>query len=82
DIQYWSLDCRYLDFNGEDSGLLPIELKIAKFRGAMRINALEAFPLQYHVQATGIRADLLRCGRKFMSHGCKGFGGWGEGELQ
>lgn len=64
---YWSLDCRYLDFNGEDLGLLPIELKIAKFRGAKRINALEAFPLQYHAQATRIRADLLRCGRKFMS---------------
>jgi len=65
--KYWSLDCRYLDFNGEDLGLLPIELKIAKFRGAKRINTLEAFPLQYHVQATRIRADLLRCGRKFMS---------------
>jgi hypothetical protein len=64
---YWSLDCRYLDFNGEDLGLLPIQLKIAKFRGAKRISALEAFPLQYHVQATRIRADLLRCGRKFMS---------------
>ena len=47
--------------------LVRIELKIAKFRGAKHINALEAFPLQYHVQAAEIRADLLRCGRKFMS---------------
>lgn len=63
----WSLDCRYLDFNGEDLGLFPIELKIAKFPGGKRIDTLEVFPLQYHVQATEIRADLLRCGRKFMS---------------
>ena len=47
--------------------LVPIELKIAKFRSAKRINALEAFPLQYHVQATEIRADFFRCGRKYMS---------------
>lgn len=64
--KYWSLDCRYLDFNGEDLGLFPIELKIAKFRGAKHINALEAFPLQYHAEATRVRADLLGCGRKFM----------------
>jgi hypothetical protein len=65
--KYWSLDCSYLDFNGEDLGLFPIELKIAKFRGTKHINALEAFPLQYHAEATTFRADLLECGRKFMS---------------
>jgi len=43
--KYWNLDCSYLDFNGEDLGVFPIELKIAKFRGAKRINALTAFPL-------------------------------------
>lgn len=65
--KYWSLGCSYLDFNGEDLGWLPIELKIAKFRGIKHINALEAFPLQYHAEATTVRADLLECGRKFMS---------------
>ncbi|PMD60205.1 P-loop containing nucleoside triphosphate hydrolase protein [Hyaloscypha bicolor E] len=65
--KYWSLDCSYLGFNGEDLGLFPIELKIAKFRGAKYIKALEAFPLQYHAEARTVRADLLGCGRKFMS---------------
>ncbi|KAE8440392.1 hypothetical protein EG329_008168 [Mollisiaceae sp. DMI_Dod_QoI] len=65
--KYWSLDCSYLDFNGEDLCVFSIEVKIAKFRGANRINALEAFPLQYHAEATRVRADLLGCGRKFMS---------------
>jgi hypothetical protein len=64
--KYWSLNCCYLDFNGEDVGLFPIELKIAKFRGAKPIDALTAFPLQYHTETTRVRANLLRCGRKFM----------------
>jgi hypothetical protein len=43
--KYWGLDCSYLDFNGEDLGVFLIELKIGKFHGAKRINALTAFPL-------------------------------------
>lgn len=66
-MKYWSVNCRYLDFNGEDFGTAPIELKIPKFRGSKRISALQAFPLQYHSDATGVEAELLRCGRKFMS---------------
>ena len=64
--KYWSIDCCYLDFNGEDLGSAAIELKIPKFRGAKRINALEAFPLEYHADTTRVQAELLRCGRKFM----------------
>ena len=49
------------------SSCVTIELKIAKFRGTKHIDALEAFPLQYHTEAATYRADLLECGRKFMS---------------
>jgi hypothetical protein len=48
-------------------GVFLIELKIAKFRGAKRINALTAFLLQYHAEATKVWADLLGCGLKFMN---------------
>jgi hypothetical protein len=65
--KYWSLDYSYLDFNGEDLGVFPIELKIAKFRGAKHINSLTAFPLQYYTEATRVRADLLGYGLKFMN---------------
>jgi hypothetical protein len=47
-------------------GLAAIELKISKFRRVKQINALEAFPLQYHTDAIGVQAKLLRYGRKFM----------------
>jgi hypothetical protein len=63
--KYWNMDCCYLDFNGECLGSATIELEIPKFRGTKRINALEAFPLQYHTDATDVRAELLRCGQKF-----------------
>jgi len=56
-----------MDFNGEGIGLFPIELKIAKFRGAKHINALDAFSLQYHAKVMAVRSDLLKCGRQFMS---------------
>ncbi|KAH6667467.1 hypothetical protein B0J14DRAFT_444099, partial [Halenospora varia] len=41
-------------------------LKIPKFRGTRRINTLEAFPLQYHADVKGVRADLFPYGQKFM----------------
>jgi hypothetical protein len=65
--KFWNLDCRYLDFNGEDFGSVSIELQISKFRGTRRINTLEAFPLQYHADVRAARADLLASGQKFRS---------------
>lgn len=64
---FWNLDCRYLDFNGEDFGSVSIELQIPKFRGTRRINTLEAFPLQDHADVRAARAELLASGQKFMS---------------
>ncbi|KAH6666386.1 P-loop containing nucleoside triphosphate hydrolase protein [Halenospora varia] len=65
--KFWNLDCRYLDFNGEDFGSVSIELHIPKFRGTRRINTLEAFPLQYHADVRAARADLLASGQKFRT---------------
>ncbi|KAH6692795.1 hypothetical protein BKA61DRAFT_499673 [Leptodontidium sp. MPI-SDFR-AT-0119] len=64
--KYWNIECRYLDFDGADLGESSIELKIPMFRGVKRINALQAFPLQYHSDANRVKADLLRCGREFV----------------
>ena len=59
--KYWSINCRYLDFDGEVFGTVVIELKIPKFRGAKRITALGAFPLEFHSDVTSVRAELFRC---------------------
>ena len=65
--KYWNIEGRYLDFDGEGFGEVEIELHIAKFQGAKKINLLDAFPLQYHPDSNEIRAKLLECGRKFVS---------------
>jgi hypothetical protein len=65
--KYRSLDCRYLDFDGEKLGEAETKLKIPKFHGTKRINALQAFPLQYHSDINKAKANLIQCGRKFVS---------------
>jgi hypothetical protein len=64
--KYWNIACQYLDFDGEEFGEASINLGIVKFRGVRRINTLEAFPLQYHPDEKRVRADLVKCGRKFV----------------
>ena len=65
--KYWSMGCRYLDFDGEVFGEVSTEFEIPKFRGVKRINLLEAFPRRYHSDPSGIKANLIQCGRKFVS---------------
>jgi hypothetical protein len=61
------MECRYIDFDGEAFGDVSLNLVIPKFRGTKRIDTLTAFPLQYHADESGVRIDLLKCGRKFIS---------------
>lgn len=60
------MEGRYLDFDGKVLGEAVIHLSIEKFRGAKRIDTLEVFPLQCHPNETDARAQLLKCGRRFL----------------
>lgn len=64
---YWNMACRYLDFNNDVFGEASITIRIPHFHGTKRINALKAFPLQYHRDEKRARVELVRCGRKFVS---------------
>lgn len=66
-VQYYHMNCRYLDFDGSVFGEASIGVNIPKFRGTKRINSLQAFPLQYHQDENAVRAKLIECGRKFVS---------------
>ena len=66
-LKYFHMECRYLDFDGKVFGEVSTNIAILRFPGTKRINTLEAFPLKYHSNESGVRADLLRCGRKFVS---------------
>lgn len=64
-LEYYRLECHYLDFDGEIFGTAGVRLEISKFRGSRSIHSLEAFPLNLHLQKDDIRQSLIDCGRKF-----------------
>lgn len=66
-VEYFHLECRYLDFDGKVFGETSVELVIPKFRGTRKVNSLDAFPLKYHSSKNKILAHLIDCGRKFVS---------------
>jgi hypothetical protein len=67
ETEYFHIDGRYWDFNGEMLGETELEAGITKFRGAKRINTLTLFPLEYHPDKDKVKAELMKCGRKFIS---------------
>ena len=64
---YYSMQCCYLDFDGKTFGEVSTELPIFKFRGTRRIETLPTFPLQFHPDKCKLTADLIQCGRTFIS---------------
>lgn len=66
-VEYFHLECHYVDFDGKAFGETSIELAILKFRGTKRIDSLDAFPLEYHPNKIQVKANLVELGRKFVS---------------
>ena len=66
-VAYFHIRGRYVDFDGKVFGEVPIDMGILKFRGSKFINSLDVFPLQYHENVDQVRAELVKCGRKFGS---------------
>ncbi|OJD26245.1 hypothetical protein ACJ73_02381 [Blastomyces percursus] len=64
-IKYFSLDCRYLDFDGEVFGEVSTQLEVVRFHGPRRIHTLDAFPLDHHPNISDVMGSLIDCGRKF-----------------
>lgn len=66
-MEYFELQCRSLDFDGEVFGEIVDKLRIEKFHGAKRIDTLDVFPIKYHPTQEKMREYLRECGRKFES---------------
>jgi hypothetical protein len=66
-VEYFHIKGRYLDFDGKALGEVSIATGILKFRGSKPITSLEIFPLQYHPSKNQVEANLINCGRKFLS---------------
>src|SRR2546421_5123201 len=73
-IKYYSLSCKYRGFNGTVFGETAIEIQIQKFNGVRWIETLAAFPFPYHPRQYAVKAELVECGRRFItlmgSHHC------------
>ena len=66
-MKYYKIEYRYLDYDGQVFGETSINLAIVKFRRKKRISILNIFPLQYHLREKEVIAQLVECGRKFVS---------------
>ena len=65
-LEYFELQCQYLDFDGKVFGAVTERLTIEKFRGAWRINTLNTFLIHFHPKSE-IRECLVVRGRKFVN---------------
>ncbi len=58
-MEYFHLECHYVDFDGKAFGETLIELAILKFRGIKRIDSLNTFPLEYYSNKDKVKAHLI-----------------------
>lgn len=61
----FSLDCEYVDWDGEHFGLGSSRKLIYEFVGTRPITELTAFPLRYHEDLTKVKKELTDRGRLF-----------------
>ena len=65
-VEFFELQCQYLDFDGNVFGAVTEKLAVEKFRGARRINTLTTFPIQFHPNAA-IVENLAERGQRFVN---------------
>jgi hypothetical protein len=64
----YTLNCQYLDFDGDHFGYGAAGLAISEFGGTAEITNLKAFPLEYHPGIEDLEERLLARGRLFESY--------------
>ncbi|KAJ9130684.1 AAA family ATPase [Pleurostoma richardsiae] len=65
--KFMSLQTRYLGSDGKVLGEVTTTTRIPYFRGASRIEHLQAYPLHYHAEPEQMKSQLVENGRKFVS---------------
>ncbi|KAI0865854.1 P-loop containing nucleoside triphosphate hydrolase protein [Xylaria cubensis] len=61
------LECKYVEWDGDQFGWQGTLIKIPKFSGTQSIQDLEAYPLTLHKAPEDIKLRLLERGRSFVS---------------
>ena len=65
-VEYFELQCQYIDFDGKIFGVVIEKLAIEKFRGARQINTLNVFPLKFHPNPK-MKETLAARGQRFLN---------------
>ncbi|KAJ5765294.1 hypothetical protein N7520_004853 [Penicillium odoratum] len=65
--QWYSIEGRYLEYDGKDFGFGSMAAEVESFQGARKITSLACFPLQYHRDAEGLRTRLVERGKRFVA---------------
>ncbi|KAK5083831.1 hypothetical protein LTR05_006337 [Lithohypha guttulata] len=65
-VEYFELQCHYIDSDGSLIGSVIEKLTIERFRGVKPISSLSIFPLRFHKRSQDITESLAARGRKFM----------------
>ncbi|KAK5080063.1 hypothetical protein LTR64_008773 [Lithohypha guttulata] len=66
-IEYFELQCQYLDFDGKVFVTVTERLPVERFRGAREITTLDTYPIHFHPTPNQILQSLIGRGRKFIS---------------
>lgn len=62
------LELEYVDYDGKSFGLAAATIPIYVFEGSININALNAFPLDFHSKEDTVKKALIERGRKFEGY--------------
>ncbi|KAJ6013078.1 hypothetical protein N7522_003433 [Penicillium canescens] len=65
--QWYSVEGRYLEYDGKDYGFGSMSAEVESFKGARKITSLACYPLQYHRDAEALRARLIERGKRFVA---------------
>ena len=63
-----SLDTQFVDFDGEDMGTRDASRLVPAFAGAIKINELPAFPIEWHATQQDLHELLIARGRHWERH--------------
>ncbi|KAG6004273.1 hypothetical protein E4U21_001285 [Claviceps maximensis] len=64
---YYTVEGKYLDFDGKHFGLGNVTEDIPEFQGTLEITSLPFYPLSYHKDQSKVRQTLIERGKKFVS---------------
>ncbi|KAJ5169263.1 uncharacterized protein N7482_004857 [Penicillium canariense] len=65
--QWYSVEGRYLEYDGKDFGFGNMSAEVESFKGARKITSLACYPLQYHRDPDALRSRLIERGKRFVS---------------